>query len=117
VLHYLPDLKSPFLEFKRVLKPGGRLVFSVHHPSLVFHDHQLPDYYQTTWVEEEWSVGKVGFYHHPLIAYTEGLASAGFVIERLVEAHPVEEFKIRDPESYEKIMHNPWFLFFRARSE
>lgn len=117
VLHYLPDLKPVFLELRRVLRPKGWLVFSVHHPTVVFNDHQLADYYQTVWIEEEWDAGKVGFYHHPLDAYTEGLASAGFVIERLHEAHPTPKFQTRDPDNYEKIMVNPWFLFFRARRE
>lgn len=117
VLHYLPDLKPVFLELWRVLRPHGWLVFSVHHPTLVFNAHHLADYYQTIWIEEEWDAGKVGFYHHPLEVYTGGLASAGFVIERLHEARPTVEFQARDPENYEKIMHNPWFLFFRARRD
>jgi SAM-dependent methyltransferase len=32
VLDYVADLHSAFLEFRRVLKPGGALVFSVQHP-------------------------------------------------------------------------------------
>ncbi len=117
VLHYLPDLKPVFREFWRVLRPHGRLVFSVHHPTLVFTAHQLADYYQTVWIEEEWDAGKVGFYHHPLDAYTEGMAGAGFVIEKLQEARPTPEFQARDPGNYEKMIVNPWFLFFRARRD
>jgi SAM-dependent methyltransferase len=37
VLHYLRDWSRPLEEFNRLLSPGGRFVFSTHHP---FMDHQ-----------------------------------------------------------------------------
>ncbi len=117
VLHYLADLKAPFLEFQRILKPSGRLVVSIHHPTMVFNGHELPDYYESTWIEEEWSVGKVGYYHHPLDAYCAALDAAGFVIERLLEPRPTEEFKALDPINYETLMHNPGFMCIRARRD
>ena len=33
VLHYLEDWTGPLAELRRVLKPGGRLLLSVNHPS------------------------------------------------------------------------------------
>jgi SAM-dependent methyltransferase len=117
VLHYLSDLKPTFFEFQRVLKPGGKLVFSVHHPTMVFNGHELQDYFTSTWIEEEWSVGKVGFYHHPLEAYCAALETAGFVIERLLEPRPIAGFEKLDPINYETLMRNPGFLCIRARRD
>ena len=33
VMHYLGDWAGPLAELRRVLKPGGRLIMSVNHPS------------------------------------------------------------------------------------
>ena len=33
VLHYLEDWAAPLAELRRVIKPGGRLIASVNHPS------------------------------------------------------------------------------------
>jgi energy-converting hydrogenase Eha subunit G len=45
----------------------------------------------------------------------ESIASAGFVIERLVEPEPLSELEEWDPISYEKLRTTPSFLFFRLR--
>jgi ubiquinone/menaquinone biosynthesis C-methylase UbiE len=34
VLHYLRDWTAPLAELRRVLKPGGRLILSVYHPTV-----------------------------------------------------------------------------------
>ena len=34
VLHYLEDWSAPLAELRRVLKPGGRLILSVNHPTV-----------------------------------------------------------------------------------
>lgn len=117
VLHYLKDWEGPLSEFRRVLRPRGLLVFSTHHPFMDFTLFKQPDYFATSLIEDEWSIGKVYFYRRPLTAISAALRSAGFVIEHLLEPQPVEEFQARDPEGYEKLMHNPWFLVIRARRD
>ncbi len=117
VLHYLAVLEPTLSELYRVLKPGGVLVFSTHHP---FADYRLfspASYFSTELVEDTWDVGTVRFYRRPLGAITEALAHTGFVIERLIEPMPTEEFLRRDPASYERLVVYPGFLAVRARKD
>ena len=115
VMHYLKDWQPPFREFHRILKPHGVLVFSTHHP---FNDWKLfnkEDYFAVELLEDEWEdVGKVTFYRRPLTAISQDLAAAGFVIERLLEPQPTEDFRRANPIKYELLMKNPWFLAIRA---
>lgn len=45
------------------------------------------------------------------------LIAAGFTIEQILEPKPVDEFKGRDPDDYEKLMRQPGFICFRARKD
>lgn len=114
VLHYLADWLPTLREFHRVLKPNGLLVFSTHHPTMDFKLFDLPDYFATTLIEDEWDTGKVSFYHHSLSAISAALAEAGFIIERLLEPQPVQAMQASHPELYDRLMRNPWFLVIRA---
>jgi SAM-dependent methyltransferase len=117
VMHYLRDWLPTLQEFKRVLRLNGRLVFSTHHPIMDFRLHNLADYFAITLIEDEWSTGKVSFYRRPLTKISADLHAARFVIERLLEPQPVAEEQWTDRQSYEKLMHNPWFLVIRARRD
>jgi SAM-dependent methyltransferase len=120
VLHYVEDWEPVFQEFHRVLKPGGTVVFSTHHPTM---DWELAqgDYFATTQVTERWQKGRgefeVTFWRRPLTAMTHAITSSGFVIERLVEPRPAPELRRLDPAAYELICTKPRFLFFRLRTE
>lgn len=115
VLHYVEDWAAVFAEFRRVLRPGGVLVFSTHHPFMDWKLFETDDYFATELVVDEWKIGTVTFFRRPLTAMTAALASAGFVIEQIVEPQPTEAFRQADPADYEKLMKNPWFLVVRAR--
>jgi len=117
VLHYQVDLSSVFAEFARLLRPSGKLVFSTHHP---VHDQASildPGYLNAELIEEEWGwLGKkMRYYRRPLRDLIEPLADAGFLIERLCEPTPSEEFKLRDPKGYDRLCRLPAFIFVRAR--
>jgi SAM-dependent methyltransferase len=117
VLHYEADLPAVFAESARLLRPGGTLVFSTHHP---VHDQISildPGYLNAELIEEEWGwLGeKMRYYRRPLRDLTEPLADAGFVIERICEPTPSEELKLQDPKGYDRLRRLPAFIFVRAR--
>jgi len=117
VLHYEADLRSVFAESARLLRPGGNLVFSTHHP---VHDQLSildPGYLNAELIEEEWGwLGeKMSYYRRPLRDLTEPLSEAGFVIERICEPTPNEELKLQDPKGYDRLCRLPAFIFVRAR--
>ena len=115
VLHYLQDWLPALKEFQRVLRPGGLLIFSTHHP---FTDMELSptgDYFSVDLIEDEWDVGKVQFYRRPLSKISRDLFHAGFVIEEISEPQPQKPPDEVPPAWYERTMKNPWRLLVRAR--
>ncbi|GLR88686.1 class I SAM-dependent methyltransferase [Bradyrhizobium iriomotense] len=116
VLHYIADLSDTFREWSRLLRPGGVLVFSTHHP--IRQAGLLdPGYLHAELIEEEWGwLGqKMSYYRRPLRDLTEPLTAAGFVIERISEPTPSEALKEKDAKGYERLCRLPAFIFIRAR--
>ncbi len=120
VFHYLEDWRVPLAEFHRVLRPDGLLLFSVGHPMLELRYSPSGAYFQTELTGASWrgfggEPVYVPFFRRPLTAMTESLYHAGFVVERLIEPQPTEEFRQADPEDYAQLLQMPGFLCFRAR--
>jgi ubiquinone/menaquinone biosynthesis C-methylase UbiE len=88
----IPELASTIRSVARVLRGGGWFVFSIVHPAYHPHvaivsdyllDHRYPKREPVDWLPKH-------AYHRPLSAYINGLAEAGFHIERSVEIHQRE---------------------------
>lgn len=117
VMHYMRDWSRALAEFRRVLAPGGWLLFSTHHPAV--DAARLPeggDYFDVVQEEDVWKrIGLVRFYRRPLMAISDALADAGFGIERIVEPRPGEAFRQARPDAYPQLLRQPEFILFLAR--
>lgn len=83
-LHYLPDWDGPLRELLRVLRPGGRFVVSVPHPSAYLVNYPDRDYFALTHYSETFDFagqeGTLTYWHRPLHAMTDAFTAAGFRI-------------------------------------
>ncbi|WP_058043900.1 class I SAM-dependent methyltransferase [Streptomyces roseifaciens] len=117
VLHYLKDWGPALAELRRVLRPGGAMVLSVHHPGEDWHWLDRTDYFRTELITDEWTVGgkprTVRFYRRPLSWTFAALRKAGFEVDQLVEPMPLPECESVDPQWFKRLSTTPRFLYFR----
>jgi SAM-dependent methyltransferase len=117
-LDYVSDWAKVFREFFRVLIRPGYLIFSVSHPFADFLLYRSENYFQREMVEWEWTgfgiPVRVPAYRRPLSAVLNPLLEAGFVLDRIHEPTPTEQFKQEDPKGYEQLSRQPGFLCIRA---
>ncbi|GIO28260.1 ubiquinone biosynthesis methyltransferase UbiE [Ornithinibacillus bavariensis] len=116
-LHYMENWDHPFREFKRILKPNGILLFSVHH---IFTDLKLRQdyhYFSTEQLTDEWNKeGKtytVPFYRRPLQAIINKTIQY-FSLQEIIEPQPTMNMKDQAPRVYENLMKSPQFLIIKS---
>ncbi len=115
VLHYLHDWRPALQQMRRVLKPDGWLLLSTHHPAADAARVRTSNYLATEYIVEEWDwVGMVEFFRRPLTEIVQSLSDSGFVIDKLLEPVPTEEFRAVKPEAYDRIVSQPEFMIIKA---
>lgn len=118
-IDYVRNWAQPFSEFRRVLKPKGRLVFSVQHPQSAFEWYQPPSAFgvhpvQATWEDFGGEPVVVPDYYRSFGEMINPLVTNGFHVSRLVECRPVSDLLEHDPVLYEKYLNRPTFMVFEA---
>ncbi len=119
VLDYVADLAPVFLEFRRLLVPGGTLVFSLEHPIMGCKTWDTGRYFDTEFREIPWGgFGEprpvIAGYRRPLTAILNPLLDAEFRLDRAVEPEPLEALREMDPQQFQEMSTFPCFLCVRA---
>jgi SAM-dependent methyltransferase len=125
-LQDMDDMPAAIREAARVLEPGGRFCLAVVHPvnsagtfageeadsPFVISGSYLESFRYTDELERDGLAVTFASEHHPLEAYFEALAAAGFLVERLRE-HAVPDAAIGRPRQ-RRWQRLPLFLHIRA---
>jgi len=121
-LHYIEHWEPVFEQFRRVLKPGGKLLYSVHHPFMDMALSPQENYFARELLTDVWNKKEAGrveviFYRRPLHEIVN-VTTAYFTLEHIIEPQPEPEFIERLPEAaklFERLRQNPHFLIVQAR--
>ncbi|HEU5379195.1 MAG TPA: class I SAM-dependent methyltransferase [Ktedonobacteraceae bacterium] len=122
----IPDLSATFSTMRRLLTPGGWLVFVITHPCFEAPHAQwismdgggvarvvMGYFHEGFWTSEAGGVrSRVGAYHRTLSTYLNTLVAAGFVLEQMLEPAATGERGRLVAGNLEV----PSLLFIRARA-
>jgi ubiquinone/menaquinone biosynthesis C-methylase UbiE len=109
-LKHLPDLAAPFSEFSRVLRSGGRLVFSVTHPDMSWAGYEMQPY--TGFVVRE----EADIFHHRFFDYFDAAEKAGLACTRVVQLTVSEEIRhFLTEESFKRVRGRPQILILELQ--
>ncbi len=136
-IHYSDNPLVVYEEISRVLKPGGKLQFSVGHPArwasdrinidgaptkvlgyseAEDHPQLYGSYSQFAVYEEIFPSGEVlSFWVGPPSMHFALLKQAGFTVEEFLETKAVPESKSVDPYYFERFSNFPQFTVFAAK--
>ena len=91
-LHYVKDWNSAMAELRRVLRPGGRLIVSIIHPTVYAIVYPEADYFALTQYSEDYDFGEgtvwMTYWHRPLQEVINTFITAGFGIKTVTEPPP-----------------------------
>ena len=116
VIDYIKDWGPLLAELYRVLKKGGRLVISTHHPLATYLHFKRFGYFEFKLVEDTWGLAtgrpfKTSYYIRPLSETLRPIIESKFKIISIDEPLPTEKCKEIDPDTYERLNERPAFLF------
>jgi ubiquinone/menaquinone biosynthesis C-methylase UbiE len=94
-LHYVEDWASALAELRRTLKPGGRLIVSIIHPTVYAISYPEADYFALTQYSEDYTFDGqtvwMTYWHRPLQDVINAFTAAGFRIATVTEPPPAPD--------------------------
>lgn len=134
-LHYAQDWSSILREVHRILTPGGRMLFSTHHPvkwgAEVVRSPEMDtfrmgydrpagasptvfgDYLGSRRIADQWFGSMdVEYHHRPLEAIFKDVLSSGLTLLDFLEPKPTEEARTENPGFWEIHSRIPLFMIF-----
>jgi SAM-dependent methyltransferase len=86
-LMYSKEIATPFKNFRRWLKPKGRIIFSIYHPVRFFQKTAAFDFSRSRklWIHLEGCDVTVFNYYHPLEKYFNALRENRFEVLSFIE--------------------------------
>jgi len=104
-LKHLPSLEAPLREFARVLRPRGRLVFSVTHPDMDWAGYEMKP--SELYVMRE----HADIFHHRFFDYFDAAEQAGFEVREILQLKVGEAIKpYLTTQSYALVSGRPQVL-------
>lgn len=117
VLHYVAEWSPVLAELARVLRPGGTVLITTHHPFSDYLRFREGSYFEKRLISDKWPCGNVHYFLRPLRDITGAILNGPLRLRALEEPTPTEEFRAEFPALYEKISRSPNALFIHLTKD
>ena len=121
-IDYIKDWEIPLSEFHRLLKPQGKLIFTIQHPIGSWNWYKPATAFGVHYVEATWR----GFTEEPVVMpdyyrsfeeVVNPLIKAGFKLLKVKDCKPIEALRSVDPYKYGKYSKLPTFMCVVSQKE
>jgi SAM-dependent methyltransferase len=118
VFHSIEDWSHLFRELRRVVRAGGRVIFSVGNPVADWEKSEGRDYHGVELLNEYWpALGvTVPCFRRSLSAVFESVLAEAFRVTALVEPRPVSALAEVDPALFDELTRKPTFVCVRLEA-
>jgi ubiquinone/menaquinone biosynthesis C-methylase UbiE len=139
-IHYVDDWTVPLKEAKRILRPGGKYIFSCGHPVDSAVEYEKRDGFKYALLGRKVNIetkerkiygdllaadtdgvkpisgtlatADVTVYHRPFSKMVEQILASGFNIEKVVEPQPADALEAINPGIHEQLKRIPAFMIW-----